>query len=249
MPGLIQKFFWGNVSKTVLLTMVLPLGCASFYGTVIPAAIYFPERYDWRMRVISNLTSPRDNPHYYWVPSLGIVVMALIFFPFAGYFERGLRAINSRAARSAGVAFACSFATLVVSFLAQLAQPVIGMGWVHEFLARVSATAFAVGMVCCCACAVKDRLQFCGGQRLLCNALILSWASLTLLPAIGLLILGSLVLLGHKADVVWAENLRQSFRDTMFWHLAFWEWVGAVSVTAFMIASAIWLPEPVKASS
>jgi hypothetical protein len=70
-----------------------------------------------------------------------------------------------------------------------------------------------------------------------------------LLPAIGLLILGSLVLLGHKADVVWAENLRQSFRDTMFWHLAFWEWVGAVSVTAFMIASAIWLPEPVKASS
>jgi hypothetical protein len=83
----------------------------------------------------------------------------------------------------------------------------------------------------------------------LCNALTLSWASLTLLPAIGLSILGGLVLLGHKADVVWAEHLRQSFRDTMFWHLAFWEWVGTAAVTAFLIVTAIWLPEPVKASS
>jgi hypothetical protein len=245
MLRLIQRFFSGHVSKTALL-IILPLSFASFYCTVIAAAICFPQRYDWRVRVISNLTSPRDNPHFYWLPSLGIVVMALLLFPFAGYLEQRLRAIKPSAARSAGVAFAGSFGVLLLSFVAQLAQPVIGMGWLHEFLARASALAFAVGMFCCCACAVKDRLRIFGGERLLCSALTFSWASLTLLPVVFLAIVAALVLLGHKAGVVWVENFRQSFRNTMFWNLAFWEWAGVVGVTAFLTVSALWLPEPIK---
>jgi hypothetical protein len=248
MPRLIQRFFSGQVSKTALLT-ILPLSFASFYCTVIAAAICFPERYDWRVRVISNLTSPRDNPELYWLPSLGIVVMALLLFPFAGYVERRLHAIKPRAARSAGVAFAFSFGVLLLAVVAQLAQPLTGMGWLHEFLARAAAAAFGVGMFCCSACAVKDRLRLFGGQRLLCNALTFSWASLTLLPVVCLAIVGVLVLLGHKADVAWAENLRQSFRNTLFWHLAFWEWAGVLGVTAFLTVSALWLPEPITTQS
>jgi hypothetical protein len=248
MPRSIQKFFSGQVSKTALL-IILPLSFASFYCTVIAAAICFPERYDWRVRVISNLTSSRDNPEFYWLPSLGIVVMALLLFPFAGYVERRLHSIKPRAARSAGVAFAFSFVVLLLAVVAQLAQPLTGMGWLHEFLARAAAAAFAVGMVCCCLIALKDRLRLFGGQRLLCNALTFSWASLTLLPIVCLAIVGALVLLGHKADLAWAENIRQSFRHTMLWHLAFWEWAGAVGVTMFLTVSVLWLPGPIKTPS
>ena len=243
MPQSLQKYFSGRVSRTTLLVL-MTLGFASFYCTVIAAAIRFPDGYDWRVRVISNLTSARYNPQYYWLPSLGIGVTALLLFPFAGYVKRRLRAIDLNAAHSAGVAFAGSFGLLLLSFLAQLAQPVIGLGWLHEFLARAAAAIFGAGMFCCSACAVKDRFKLFGGRRLLGNALTFSWASLTLLPVVCLVVVGTLVLLGHKANVLWVENIRQSFRTTMFWNLAFWEWAGALGVSTFLTVSSLWLPEP-----
>jgi len=242
MPRSLEKFFTGHVSKTALLTL-LPVSFASFFGTVITAAIYFPERYDWRVRVISNLTSPHDNPRFYWLPSLGIAAAMLLLLPFAGYVEQRLRAIAPRTARSAGAAFAFGFSVLFCAVVAQLAQPLIGMGWLHEFLARAAAGAFAVGMVCCSLCALKDRFD---GQSLLCNALAYGWASLTLLPVICLVAIGALVLLGHQLDVAWAENLRQSFRTTPMWHLAFWEWAGAVAASVFLTVSAWWLPARIQ---
>jgi len=53
---------------------------------------------------------------------------------------------------------------------------------------------------------------------------------------------GGLKLLGHQASQRWAEDLRQSFRHTMLYQLAFWEWIGAVLAFAFLIGSVLMLP-------
>jgi hypothetical protein len=47
------------------LAMLLALIFLSFFGTLGVSAAMFPDNYDWRYRVISNLLSPRDNPQHY----------------------------------------------------------------------------------------------------------------------------------------------------------------------------------------
>jgi len=44
-----------------VLAVLLGLIFLSFFGTLCASALMFPENYDWRYRVISNLLSPRDN--------------------------------------------------------------------------------------------------------------------------------------------------------------------------------------------
>jgi hypothetical protein len=237
-----RKNFAGYVSRTVLLTTLLPLSFASLFGTLIAAAFFFPTGYDWRVRVISTLTSPRHNPRGCWLPAIGIMAAMLLVLPFAGYVAQRLRAITPRLARSAGLAFAFSFSLMLLAVPAQLAQPGIGLRWLHEFLARASAGMFILGMLCCCGCALKDRLRCFGGQGSLPAALALYWGSLTLLPIGCLASLGTLMLLGHQAGLTWTEDFRQSFRHTMLWQLAFWEWLGAGVAFAFLAGSGLLLP-------
>jgi hypothetical protein len=78
----IHQYFTRHVSKTVLLTTLLPLSFASLFGTLLAAALIFPGGYDWRVRVISTLTSPRDNPQGCWLPSIGIMAAMLVAFAF-----------------------------------------------------------------------------------------------------------------------------------------------------------------------
>jgi hypothetical protein len=238
----IQNNFTGHVSKTVLLTRLLPLSVASFFGTLIVAALVIPTGYDWRVRVISKLTSPRDNPECWWLPSLGIMAAMLLALPFAGYVGQRLHATTPRLARSAGLAFAFGFVLLLLAVVAQLAQPVIGLRRLHQVLAGASAGGFILGMLCCCLCAVKDRLRQSGKQRSLPASLAFFWVSLTLLPIGAGAGIGILMLLGHIAGQTWAEDLRQSFRPTLLWHLAFWEWIGVVVAFAFLLGSVLLLP-------
>jgi hypothetical protein len=53
--------------------------------------------------------------------------------------------------------------------------------------------------------------------------------------------------LGHQADQAWAEQARQSFRHTILWNLAFWEWIGSVLCFMFMVVTVLLLPEGIKA--
>jgi len=48
-----------------VLAVLLGLIFLSFFGVLGLSASTFPENYDWRYRVISNLLSPRDNPNHY----------------------------------------------------------------------------------------------------------------------------------------------------------------------------------------
>jgi hypothetical protein len=238
----ILKHFCGDVSKTTLLTRLLPLSFVSLFGTLIAAAYFFPKGYDWRVCVISTLPSPHDNPQGCWLPSIGIITAMLLLLPFAGYVAQCLHDITPRLARSAGLTFALSFILMVFAVVVQLAQPIIGLRWMHEFLARAAAGSFIIGMLGCGACALKDRIRGFDAQGSLPVALVFSWLSLILLPLGCLAGIGALMLLGHQAGVTWAEDFRQSFRHTMLWQLAFWEWTGAVLAFAFLASSALLLP-------
>ena len=74
MPRLIQNYFTGHVTKTTLLALLLPLSFVFAFGALIVTARLFPAAYDWRVNVISDLTSPRDNPKYYWIACVGIAI-------------------------------------------------------------------------------------------------------------------------------------------------------------------------------
>lgn len=238
----LKSKFTGRVSKRALATRWLPLSAASFFGTLIAAGLVFPPGYDWRVRVMSNLTSPRHNPEGYWLPALGIMAAMMLALPFAGYVARRLQSITPRLAWSAGLAFASGFGLLWFAVVAQFAEPVIGLRSLHQLLAGAAGLFFVVGMICCCACVLRDRLRFFGGQTALPGALAAYWLSLTLVPASCMAGIGILMLLGHQAGVVWAEDFRQSFRHTMLWQLAFWEWIGAIVAFAFLTGSALLLP-------
>src|SRR5262249_61138610 len=85
------------------LAMLLALIFFSFFGTLTASAWMFPQNYDWRYRVISNLLSPRDNPSHYWLAASGLVLTGFLMLPFAGHLRRHLEVIAPRGARiSAG---------------------------------------------------------------------------------------------------------------------------------------------------
>jgi hypothetical protein len=144
MLRLIHKFFAGDVPRTTLLTRLLPLSFASFFGTLLLGILLFPGSFDWQKRVISHVLAPRYNPDAYWFPSLGLMAAALLTLPFAGYVEQRLRASTPRLARLAGVAF-----TLGFLLVASVAVPLPGWRRLHEFLARASVVPFALGVLCC----------------------------------------------------------------------------------------------------
>jgi hypothetical protein len=240
-PRLIQSVFAGHVSRTTLLTRLLPLSLAFFCVTVGIGILLFPGPYDWRTRVISHVISPRHNPEGYWVPALGLAVAALLALPFAGYVERRLRPITPRLARWARVAFALGFLLVWSIVVPQYTEPVPGLRRLHETLARVSAACTSFGVVCCCLCALRDRLACFGGRQLLHRGLALCWTSCTLVPVICGVLIGAVVI-GRKVDHPWAGYVCGLLQSTMLWQLAFWEWVGVVILFAFLFLSVLWLP-------
>lgn len=236
------KSLLGHVSKSALLTRLLPLSCLSFFGAMSAAATFSPDGYDWRVRVISKLTSPDENPEGYLLPSIGIMAAIVLALPFAGYVSQRLHTIAPGFARSTGVAFAIGFVLMLFAMATQLAEPVVGMPWLHTPLAQAAGGFFVGGMLGCSLCALKDRLRIFGGEGALPRALSAYWIGITLLPVGLLALLGMLMFLGHQAGQAWAEDFRQSFRNTVFWRLAFWEWVGTVIAFAFLWGSVLLLP-------
>ncbi len=238
----LQSTFAGHVSRATLLKRLLPLSFATHFGALGLAAMSFPTSFDWRVRVISELTDPEDNPRGYWLASVGVMAAMLVLLPFAGYLTQRLQAIEPRLARFSGTTFALAFGLTAISMVTQLAQPVIGLRWLHALLAGAGAGCFIVGMFCCTTGALHERRHRSAGLRTLSSALVWSWLSLTLLPVICLAVIGALMFLGHQAGLAWAENFRQSFRHTLLWNLAFWEWIGIGMGYGFMAISVLLLP-------
>src|SRR5206468_12677619 len=87
------------------LAVLLALIFFSFFGTLTASAWMFPQNYDWRYRVISNLLSPRDNPNHYWLAASGVALTRMLMLPFAGLLRRHLEVIAPRAANISAATF------------------------------------------------------------------------------------------------------------------------------------------------
>src|SRR6266403_6003911 len=74
--------------RKAVLRALLALIFLAYFGTLGLSAHIFPQNYDWRYRVISNLLSPRDNPRHYWLPASGLALTGLLMLPFARYLQR-----------------------------------------------------------------------------------------------------------------------------------------------------------------
>jgi vacuolar-type H+-ATPase subunit I/STV1 len=221
-----------------VLAVLLGLIFLSFFGTLGVSASMFPENYDWRYRVISNLLSPRDNPDHYWLPACGVSLAALLMLPLAGYLRRHLKIASPRAALVSSGAFVAGIVALICTCLVvpQHVDAVLGIRRLHEFLGRSSAGFMAMGMLFGCWCAWKG-----------CEwGLFWTWSLATLLPLVGLFCSECLLLL-TRLEPSWATPIRSALRHSVLWHLGFWEWTGAAAVFVFLCA-AVFLTPPHAAS-
>jgi hypothetical protein len=91
-------------------------------------------------------------------------------------------------------------------------------------------------MLCGCWCAWKGR-----GRNLFAARLFWVWSLVTLLPLAGISFSESLLLL-TRLKPSWAMPIRSALRHSVFWHLGFWEWTGAVAVFVFLCAALFLTP-------
>ena len=220
------------------LAVLLGLIFLSFFGTLTVSAWMFPQNYDWRYRVISNLLSPRDNPGHYWLPAIGLALTALLMLPFAGHLQRHLEVASSRAARISSGAFVAGIIALICAcfIVPQHVHDVFGVRRLHEFLGRSAAGFLAIGMLCSCWCAWKGC-----GRSLFATPLFWIWSLVTLVPLAGIFVSECLLLL-TRVKPAWATPIRSALRHSVFWHLGFWEWTGAAAVFVFLCAAVFLTP-------
>ena len=69
--GKMMRFFTGHVSRTTLLTRLLPLSLVTFLGTLTVGILQFPISFRWQKHVLSCVISSQDNPGAYWLPAIG----------------------------------------------------------------------------------------------------------------------------------------------------------------------------------
>ncbi|PWT85624.1 MAG: hypothetical protein C5B58_02790 [Acidobacteria bacterium] len=222
-----------------VLTVLLILIFVAFFGTLGLSARMFPQNYDWRYRVISNLLSPRDNPGHYWLPACGIIFAAVLMLPFAAYLHRNLQAAAPRAARVSARTLTAGIIALICACLVvpQHVHDVLGVRRPHELIARSAAGFLAIGMLAACWCAWKGFRN-----NLLQGSLFWTWSFVTLFPLVGIFLSESLLLL-TRLKPAWAVPIRNALRDSVFWHLGFWEWFGSVAVFVFL-GAAVFLTPP-----
>jgi len=203
----------------------------SYFGSLWLGSLHFPHAYDWRRNVISNLLSPRDNPQWYWLPSVGVAIAGLCMLQLGVWIEREMGDSGSKLARCVRrPAFLIGIGCLILSALIvpQHIHPVLGTRHLHEILARTSAAGLGVGMICACMSAVQagdeERLRRLRTVRTI-------WRALTVPPILGAV--GSGLIVGLARWHGMGTGAADFFRGTVFWHLAFWEWVGSVAVFLF----------------
>jgi hypothetical protein len=222
-----------------VLTALLVLILLAFFGTLALSARMFPENYDWRYRVISNLLSPRDNPDHYWLPACGIILTAVLMLPFAGYLYRNLESASPRVASVCAGALTAGIIALICACLIvpQHLHDILGVRRLHEFIARLTAGFLAIGMLTACWCSwIGFR------KHLLQRRLFWTWSLVTLLPLAGIFVSEFLLLL-TRLKPAWTIPIRSVLRHSVFWHVGFWEWFGSAAVFGFLCAAVFLTPE------
>jgi hypothetical protein len=225
-------------NRKSILSALLALIFLSFFGTLTVCASMFPKSYDWRYSVISHLLSPRDNPSHYRLAAGGLALSGLLMLPFAGYLRRQLGMIAPRVALVCAGSFLAGIVALICAcfVVPQHTHDVLRIRRLHELLGRSAAGFLALAMIGGCWCAWKGRYKSRGASRL-----FWIWSALTLLPLAGIFCSEALLIL-TRLEPTRMQPVHAALRHSIFWHLGFWEWTGAVAVFAFLCAAVFLLP-------
>jgi hypothetical protein len=108
--------------------------------------------------------------------------------------------------------------------------------------ARTAELGIGTGMLAFCACALKGYFIPAEGKKLCQRRLLISWILLTLGPVLGV-VFSECLLLVMRAHLQWSYQIDHVLKNSLFWHLAFWEWIGSAAVSLFLLSSALFLPE------
>jgi hypothetical protein len=230
----LREYCSGNLSRRTLISALIPLISICYFGTITFAALVSPGSYDWRSSVISNLLSPRHNPEFYWVASLGLSLTGFLAIPFVGYMRARFRPVSRLAANVGTAAFIAGFVTLILaaSIVTRHTHPAIGKLGIHEIFARASALAMGIGIVCFCWCVLHPFFTCRANRRLYADCLALTWSTLTFLPLLAALACAFCVFI-PRVGIPWLLPLYELLRRSPLWKLAFWEWIGSVAVFRF----------------
>lgn len=228
--------------------VLLFLMAVSYFGSLWGGALHFPHGYDWRRNVISNLLSPRDNPGWYWLPSLGVAVTGLCMLLLAIWMESELDDGETTLARRVRrPAFFTGIACLVLAALIvpQHQHLVMGLRHAHELLARTAAVGLGAGMLSACLSPLGDASRGDRARRL--RILRTIWLGITTPPILGAI--GSGLMVACTRFHLLGDGLAQFFHGTLFWYLAFWEWAGSASVFLFFASAVALLGRPPSGST
>lgn len=213
----------GRLSPAVVLGVLCPLTVLCFVVAVAFAVACFPTSFDFRQRWVSSLASAKQNPMGYFFLSTGLVAVALLLVPLAGYLCRGPHA--SLATRRVGaMLFWIGLAALLLLGLESTAFPSDGRGrWTHRLLSLVTLSGLTLGFA---TLTVSRTLAMPGSWRRACLA-----CGVLLAPAVGAALTGVVLHLGPNAPG-WTIS-RQAKQTTPFFRtLAFWEWAAVAGLFA-----------------
>jgi hypothetical protein len=229
----------GNLSKRLLLRVWLPLIALSYFGTLIIAALWSPQSYNWRTKAISKLLYPGYDPNFHHVASFGVALTGLLMLPFADYIRRKLRKVSPGIVDIGALALGLGAIGLILAGLI-VSHPLHGVSAfprLHEILARAAAFALGAGIILLWGCAAKGY-HASSSKTSECRWLVVSWSVLTL-PALSVVVLRA----AAAAHLSWSNPLYQKLEDRALWHLGLWEWLGSAAVFLFLLSAALFLPE------
>jgi hypothetical protein len=240
----LRSYFSGDVPKGMLLWALIPLILICYFGTTTFTALALRESYDWRSSAISYLLSPRHDPEYHWVASLGLSLSGFLGIPFGGYIRDRLRPVSSLGANIGMTVLITGFVALILAatIVTRRTHHVIGKFGIHEILARISALALGAGIVCFCWCVLRELFNGRTSRTPFAGRLAAMWTTLIFLPSIAALICGVCAFI-PDVGIPRLLPVYELLRHSPLWKLAFWEWTGSIAVFLFLLSAAVFLPK------
>jgi hypothetical membrane protein len=242
-----KKFFTGDFSREFLLTRLVPVVLAFFFGGMLISDLLYPGPYDWRYMTISSLFTPGSesdgNPLGSYYLAIGLIVTGVMMVPFAMYLFRKLKVIWRKVAL-VGAAFmvlGCVGLVLLGSV-----PDTAALDPIHQGNAGITAVGFIFSFIAFWLIMRNDRQLQHGGKRQFDRWAMVAAYSVMWVAAVGMLL--SQFIRFEITDSLAITDL--SFIQTglsVFLSLPLWEWVFFLSIIAYIVLLALMVPANVEA--
>jgi hypothetical protein len=208
-----RRFLWPGLLLAAL--------AVAFFGSLLLAAMAFPDGYAWYRTVISSLASPRQNPAAYRIASLGLAASGILLSLLGFQLRTSLKAHAPKWTAWARFFFVLGGMLLTISSLITPGHHAfLGLGKAHAKFAQAAGIGLGLGM----ALNLPALLRLPASRKWVRITAIL----LIVVPITSYLSCRILLLSGISTSV------QQALEKSIFGRLSFWEWTGSVSAYLFV---------------